>query len=116
MLLKEGEEIGIKKGEVIGIKKGEEIGIKKGEAKREAYNSLVILLKTVEKFPKWSIPTIVQFTEVKKELVLALKKAIDTKDKKTIHQVIDKQFLPTKLSKTEQAKINKLVNALLKKA
>ena len=94
------------------LKEGEEIGDKK----REAYDSIVILLKIIEEFPKLSITKTVRITEVKKELVFALKKAIATKNKTIIQQIIKNQFLPNiELSKKEQAKINKLVYTLLKK-
>ena len=124
MILKEGEEkgkaIGIKEGEAIGVKKGEAIGVKKGEAigakKKEVSKSLITLLKIFDKFPKWSIAEIVQFTELKKTFIVNLRAAFVKKNRKEIRAVIKKQLLGSiVLSKTEQAKINRLISKVLKK-
>jgi predicted transposase/invertase (TIGR01784 family) len=108
MLLKEGEEI--------GIKKGEEIGIKKGKTKERAFLSLTTLLKVIQKFPNWRKEEIAHFTEIKTDLIEALLNALAKKNKKNIQKVIDSKFLPNiNLSKSEKAKVNKLVTAILKR-
>ena len=98
------------------LNEGEEIGIKKGIQREKALNSLITLLKVFDKFPHWTVAEIIQFTEIKKKLVLALQSAFATKKKRAIQQVIKTQLLPNiKLTKIERTKINHLVALVLKK-